>query len=54
MKNNDIRKDKEVSWLNAIKTENGFVKGRMYISSKSTTVAIVCLMESNQHEMGPF
>ena len=54
MKNNDIRKDKEVSWLNAIKTEIGFVKGRLYFSSKSTTAANVHLMESNQHEMGLF
>ena len=45
MKNNDIRKDKEVSSLNAIKTEIGFVKGRLYFSSKSTTTASVYLMQ---------
>jgi len=44
--NIDVRKEKEDSWLSAIKTKIAFVKGRLNFSSKSTTVANVHLMES--------
>ena len=43
--NIDVRKEKEHSWLNAIKTKIAFVKGRLNFSSKSTTAAKVHLME---------
>ena len=43
--NIDVRKEKEHSWLNAIKTKIAFVKGRLNFSSKSTTAANVHLME---------
>ena len=39
--NIDVRKEKEESWLNAIKTKIAFVKGRLNCSSKSTTAADV-------------
>ena len=42
--NIDVRKEKEDSWLNAIKTKIAFVKGRLNFRSKST--ANVRLMES--------
>jgi len=44
--NIDVRKEKEDSWLNAIKTKIAFVKGRLNFRSKSTTAANVHLMES--------
>ena len=40
-----VRKEKEDSWPNAIKTKIAFVKGRLNISSKSTTATNVHLME---------
>ena len=43
--NIDVRKEKEHSWLNAIKTKSAFVKGQLNFSSKSTTAAKVDLME---------
>ena len=43
--NIDVRKEKEHSWLNAIKTKIAFVKGRLNFSSKSTTASKVHLME---------
>lgn len=42
----DLRKEKEDSWLNAMKTKIAFVKGRLNFSSKSATAANVHLMES--------
>ena len=42
----NVRKEKERSWLNAIKTKIAFVKGRLNFSSKSTTAANVHLMGS--------
>jgi len=44
--NIDVRKEKEDSWVNAIKTKIAFVKGRLNFSSKSTTAANVDRMES--------
>jgi len=44
--NIDVRKEKEDSWLNAIKTKIAFAKGRLNISSKRTTAANVHLMKS--------
>ena len=44
--NIDLRKGKEDSWLNAMKTKIAFVKGRLNFSSKSATAANVHLMES--------
>ena len=44
--NIDVRKKKEDTWLNAIKTKIAFVKGQLNISSKGTTAANVHLMES--------
>ena len=41
-----VRKEKEDSWLNAIKTKIAFVKGRLSFSSKGTTAANVHLVES--------
>ena len=41
-----VRKEKEDSWLNAIKTKIAFVKGRLNFSSKRTKTANVRLMES--------
>lgn len=43
--NIDVIKEKEHSWLNAIKTKIAFVKGQLNFSSKSTTAANVYLME---------
>jgi len=43
--NIDVRKEKEGSWLNAIKTKVAFVKGRLNFSRKSTTAANVHLLE---------
>jgi len=44
--NIDVRKEKEDSWVNAIKTKIAFVKGQLNFSSKSTTAANVDRMES--------
>ena len=41
-----VRKEKEDSWPDAIKTKLVFVKGRLNFSSKSTTAANVYLTES--------
>ena len=41
-----VRKEKEDSWPDAIKTKLVFVKGRLNFSSKSTTAANVHLLES--------
>ena len=46
LQNIDIRKKKEGSWWNAIKTKVAFVRGRLKFSRKSTTAANVHLMES--------
>jgi len=45
--NIDVRKEKDCSWLNVIKTKIAFVKGRLKFSSKSKTAANVHLMESH-------
>ena len=44
--NIDLRREKEDSWLNTMKTKIAFVKGRLNFSSKSATAANVHLMES--------
>ena len=44
--NVDVGKEKEDSWLKAIKTKIAFVKARLNFSSKSTPTANVHLMES--------
>ena len=41
--NIDARKEKEDSWLNAIKANIVFIKGRLNFNSKSTTAANVHL-----------
>ena len=44
--NIDVRREKKHSWLNGIKTNIVFVKGRLNFSCKSTTAANVHLTES--------
>ena len=44
--NVDVRKEKEDSWLKAIKTKIAFVKAQLNFSSKSTTITNVHPMES--------
>ena len=40
--NVDVRKEKEDSWLNAIKTKIAFITARLNFSSKSTTTRCQC------------
>ena len=42
-----VRKEKEDSWLNAIKTKIASFKGRLNFSSKSATTANIHLVESH-------
>ena len=44
--NIDVRREKKHSWLNGIKTNIVFVKGRLNFSCKSTTATNVHLTES--------